>query len=63
MLDVEIVPCDSKGRELCESDDIFVEDPKELIGRGMNFVVKIKSAAGIPNKYTVSELTDHSHED
>lgn len=52
LLAVEVVPCDKKGKELKESDDIFVEDPKELIGRGMNFVVKINSAAGIPTKYT-----------
>ncbi|XP_072173412.1 kinesin-like protein KIF28 [Diadema setosum] len=51
LLDVEIVPCDSNGKELTEADDVFVDDPKELIGRCVNFVVKIRAVTGIPNKY------------
>ena len=56
-MSVEIVPCDKKGREFTDADDIFVEDPKELIGQPVHFVVKINNAIGIPNKYTVSALT------
>ncbi|XP_072032274.1 LOW QUALITY PROTEIN: kinesin-like protein KIF28P [Amphiura filiformis] len=52
LLSVEIVPCDKSGREFTDADDIFVEDPKELIGTPVNFVVKVNSATGIPNKYT-----------
>ncbi|PIK46734.1 putative kinesin-like protein KIF28P [Apostichopus japonicus] len=51
LLDIELVPCDDKGKELSEADDIFVEDPKDLIGRSLNFVIKIPGATGIPNKY------------
>ncbi|XP_071509131.1 kinesin-like protein KIF28 [Diadema antillarum] len=51
LLDVEVVPCDSNGKELTEADDVFVDDPKELIGRCVNFVVKIRAVTGIPNKY------------
>lgn len=54
LLDIELVPCDDKGKELSEADDIFVEDPKDLIGRSLNFVIKVPGATGIPNKYKVS---------
>lgn len=51
LMDIEVVPCNSSGKELSEADDVFVDDPKEMIGRSLNFVVKIKSAMGIPTKY------------
>ncbi|XP_041460234.1 kinesin-like protein KIF28P isoform X3 [Lytechinus variegatus] len=51
LLDVEIVPCDVKGKELTEADDVFVDDPKDLIGRCVNFVIKIKTVTGVPNRF------------
>ncbi|XP_033105762.1 kinesin-like protein KIF28P [Anneissia japonica] len=52
MMDVEVIPCNAKGKELTEADDMFVDDPKELISSSVNFVVKIQSIIGLPNKYT-----------
>ncbi|XP_071941853.1 kinesin-like protein KIF28P [Antedon mediterranea] len=52
IMDVEIIPCNSKGKELTEADDVFVDDPKDLISASVNFVVKIRSITGLPNMYT-----------
>ena len=54
LLDVELVPCDKKGNEIKEDDDLFIDHPNELVGRDLNFVVKINGALGIPSRYTVS---------
>ncbi|XP_011668890.1 kinesin-like protein KIF28P isoform X2 [Strongylocentrotus purpuratus] len=51
LLDVEIIPCDDKGKELTEADDVFVDDPKDLISRCVNFVIKIKTVTGVPNRF------------
>ncbi|XP_033624378.1 kinesin-like protein KIF28P [Asterias rubens] len=52
LLDVELVPCDKKGNEIKEDDDLFIDHPNELVGRDLNFVVKINGALGIPSRYT-----------
>lgn len=54
LLDVEIIPCDDKGKELTEADDVFVDDPKDLISRCVNFVIKIKTVTGVPNRFKVT---------
>ncbi|OWF37465.1 Kinesin-like protein KLP6 [Mizuhopecten yessoensis] len=53
ILNYEILPCDSKGKEYTDSDDIFVEIPDELLGRpdGVHFKLKITSARGLPMKF------------
>ena len=53
LLQVEVAPCDSKGREYTERDDKFVDSPDELIGKEINFLFKITNCRGLPNKYTV----------
>ena len=60
LLDVEIIPCDDKGKELTEADDVFVDDPKDLISRCVNFVIKIKTVTGVPNRFKV--ILSHSFE-
>ncbi|XP_070536744.1 kinesin-like protein KIF28 isoform X2 [Ptychodera flava] len=52
ILEVEAVPCNAKGKEITEADDVFVEDPKELVGGHVSFNIKIHAARGLPNKYT-----------
>ncbi|XP_076437363.1 kinesin-like protein KIF28 [Babylonia areolata] len=52
LLNVEVIPCDSKGKEYTDADDKFVEDPEMLKGQNVFFVVKIISARGLPNKFT-----------
>ena len=56
LLNVELLPCDRKGRVYKEDDDVWVENPSDLIGRDLHFIVKISSARGLPSKYTVSAL-------
>lgn len=51
-LNVEVVPLTDSGKEITEDDDIFVEDPSELEGKKLNFVVRVQSAKGIPKRYT-----------
>ncbi|CAH1773103.1 unnamed protein product [Owenia fusiformis] len=52
LLNFEIRPCDKKGKEYTEADDIFVDDPKALVGRDVYFNVKITKALGLPKKFT-----------
>lgn len=53
IINVEIVPCSSDGRELSEMDDAYVDAPSELIGKNINFVVKIHGCRGLPSRFTV----------
>ena len=50
------VPCDAKGKEFSEKDDKFVENPDSLVGRDIDFKIKIVNARGLPNRFTVSIL-------
>lgn len=52
LLNLELVPCDKKGKEYKDTDDIFVDDPQELVGKDIYFNVKLQSARGLPKKYT-----------
>jgi len=52
VMNLEAVPCDSSGKEFKEEDDRFVDSPDMLIGKDVNFVVKIQNIRGLPNKYT-----------
>ena len=54
---LEVAPCDSKGREYTEKDDMFVDSPDELVGKEVNFSFKIINCRGLPNKYTVILVT------
>ena len=45
-LEVSAVPCDRAGTPLKESD--AVDDPSELVGKPLHFLVKIKRATGLP---------------
>ncbi|KAF0296590.1 Kinesin-like protein KIF28P [Amphibalanus amphitrite] len=51
VLNLEVVPCDASGKEYKEEDDRFVDSPDMLIGKDVNFVVKINSARGLPKSY------------
>ena len=50
---VEIIPCDKSGKDFTENDDVFVEQPMDLVGKEINFKVKVTSARGLPKKFTV----------
>ncbi|XP_060555492.1 kinesin-like protein KIF28P [Ruditapes philippinarum] len=51
-MSIGVFPCDPKGKEFTEKDDKFVEDPNALVGKNIDFKVKIVNARGLPNKYT-----------
>ena len=50
---MEVVPCDTSGKEYKEEDDMFVDIPADLVGKDVHFKVKIINARGIANKYQV----------
>ena len=52
-MNVEIAPCNDKGKEYTEADDMFVDSPEDLVKKNVNFVFKILNCRGLPNKYTV----------
>ncbi|WAR06090.1 KIF28-like protein [Mya arenaria] len=45
-------PCDAKGKEYTEKDDKFVDDPSKLVGKAIDFKIKIVNARGLPNRFT-----------
>lgn len=51
-LNVEVVPLNEKGNEITEEDDIFIDEPQQLEGKKLDFVVRVQSAKGIPKRYT-----------
>uniref|UniRef100_A0A2P2I1T5 Kinesin-like protein 6 n=1 Tax=Hirondellea gigas TaxID=1518452 RepID=A0A2P2I1T5_9CRUS len=51
VMNVEIMPCDAKGKEFVEEDDVFVDHPEELIGEDLHFKFKIVSCRGLPTRY------------
>uniref|UniRef100_T1K6K6 Kinesin motor domain-containing protein n=1 Tax=Tetranychus urticae TaxID=32264 RepID=T1K6K6_TETUR len=52
IINIEIVPCTSDGRELSELDDAYVDTPSELIGKDVCFVFKIHGCRGLPPRFT-----------
>lgn len=54
VVQIDIIPCDEKGKEYTDADDMFVEDPEQLRGKKVFLLVKITSARGLPNTFTVS---------
>jgi len=52
LMNIEVAPCNKKGKEYTEKDDKFVDSPDELIGKDLHFLFKIVNCRGLPNKYT-----------
>ena len=53
LVKLEVAPCNKKGKEYTETDDMFVDSPEELVGKEVHFWFKIVNCRGLPNKYTV----------
>lgn len=51
-MSLAIVPCDAKGKEYTEKDDKFVDNPDLLVGKPIDFKVKLINARGLPNRFT-----------
>ncbi|KAL4229280.1 hypothetical protein ACF0H5_012320 [Mactra antiquata] len=47
-----VFPCDPKGKEYTEKDDKFVENPDELMGKNIDFKIKLVNIRGLPNRFT-----------
>jgi len=52
VINLEVAPCNKKGKEYTEADDKFVDSPDELVGKDVFFIFKIVNCRGLPNKYT-----------
>lgn len=48
------MPCTSQGKEYTEHDDMFVDNPNELMGKDLHFMVKILGCRGLPSRFNVS---------
>lgn len=55
IINVEVVPCNELGDEYDERDDVYVDNPHELIGKTIYFVVKINCCRGLPSRFTVTK--------
>eukprot|EP00118_Oscarella_pearsei_P013302 m.105220 g.105220 ORF g.105220 m.105220 type:complete len:1030 (+) comp37217_c0_seq30:391-3480(+) len=48
VIQFELIPCRSDGKEICDDDeDLFVDDSDELIGRDVYFQIRIPSCRGL----------------
>lgn len=51
ILEVDILPCKASGGVLTENDEVFVDDPEELVGQRVDYQLKIKTLKGLPSNY------------
>lgn len=51
---VEIIPCDEYGDEYAEADNVFADNPEDLVDKNLSFIVKINNCKKLPEGYTVS---------
>ena len=58
ILQIELVPCNKSGKEFAE-DEVFVEDPSELVGKEIFFKLKIENGMGLPSRFTVSSYSNY----
>ncbi|CAD5119498.1 DgyrCDS8102 [Dimorphilus gyrociliatus] len=50
-INIELLPCNKKGKVLTDKDDIWVDKPEDLIGKDLHFIFKILSARGLPSRF------------
>ena len=48
---MEALPCLEDG-SLPEDGEVFLEDPTELIGKTLHFILKINEATGLPSRFS-----------
>ncbi|XP_035212141.1 kinesin-like protein KIF28P [Stegodyphus dumicola] len=51
IMNIEVVPCTAQGKEYTEHDDMFVDNPNELIGKDLHFMVKLLGCRGLPSRF------------
>lgn len=47
-----VVPCDATGKEIGPDSEAWLDEPKQNLGKPVHFVFKIKSASGLPLRFT-----------
>ncbi|XP_075749316.1 kinesin-like protein KIF28 [Rhipicephalus microplus] len=52
IINVEMVPCSETGHEYTEHDNVFLDSPGDLVGRDLNFVVRILHCRSLPKRFT-----------
>ncbi|KAL1479247.1 hypothetical protein MTO96_052004, partial [Rhipicephalus appendiculatus] len=61
IINVEMVPCSESGHEYTEHDNVFLDSPGELVGRDLNFVVRILHCRSLPKRFTLVEYLSDSY--
>ncbi|XP_022692780.1 kinesin-like protein KIF28P isoform X3 [Varroa jacobsoni] len=51
-VETELVPCNDYGDEYTEEDNVFIDNPSELVGKNLSFLVKIHCCKNLPKGYT-----------
>eukprot|EP00048_Salpingoeca_helianthica_P001914 m.52729 g.52729 ORF g.52729 m.52729 type:complete len:981 (-) comp11792_c0_seq1:836-3778(-) len=60
-LQISMVPCSPRGEPLKEDvDDLFVEDPAELVGRRVDYLLRISAIKGLPQKFNKNVYCKYS---
>ncbi|KAH7951612.1 hypothetical protein HPB52_010915 [Rhipicephalus sanguineus] len=52
IINVEMIPCSETGHEYTEHDNVFLDSPGELVGRDLNFIVRILHCRSLPKRFT-----------
>ena len=54
MINVELIPCDAKGKELTDKDTTVVQNPQtELLNKNISFLIKINGTRNLNQIYEV----------
>ncbi|GFS78922.1 kinesin-like protein KIF28P [Nephila pilipes] len=51
IMNIEVIPCTPQGKEYTEHDDMFVDNPNELIGKDLHFMVNLLGCRGLPSRF------------
>lgn len=57
LLNIELIPCDSNGTELGEQSDAWLNHPDNLVGKELQFAMKIVNARGLPPRFHDVQVT------
>jgi hypothetical protein len=54
VINIELLPCNEQGKPLTDKDTASVKDPKKLIDKKINFLLKINNAKYNNTNYEVN---------
>ncbi|KAH6931565.1 hypothetical protein HPB50_025262 [Hyalomma asiaticum] len=61
IINVEMIPCSETGHEYTEQENVFLDSPGDLVGRDLNFVVRILHCRSLPKRFTLVEYLSDSY--